>query len=211
MIWLDADTLIRERSQGRRSLDDFARAFFGINDGSMTPVTYTFEDVVKALTAVEPYDWRTFLRDRLDRTGKLSPLAGIVRGGYKLVFSDTPSDYAQAVDAQRKRTTLLYSIGLTMDEKEGSIFEVLWGSPAFDAKLTEGTQILAVDGSAYSADVIKAAIRSAKNGSAPIELIVKSQDQFKVVKIDYHGGLRFPHLERDPAVPARLDELLTAR
>ncbi len=211
LIWLDADTLIRERSQGKRSLDDFARAFFGINDGSLTPVTYTFADIVKALNAVEPYDWTAFLRDRLDRTGKLEPLAGIVRGGYKLVFTDTPSDFAKAVDSERKRTSLLYSIGFSMDEKEGSISEVLWGGPAFNAKLTEGMQILAVDGSAYSADILKASIASAKSGSSPIELIVKSQDQFKVVKIDYHGGLRFPHLERDPAVPARLDDLLTPK
>ena len=211
LIWLDADTLIRERSQGKRSLDDFARAFFGINDGSMTPVTYTFEDVVKALSAVEPYDWSSFLHDRLDRTGKLAPLAGIVRGGYKLVFTDAPSELAKAVDAQRKRTSLLYSIGLSMDEKEGTISEVLWNSPAFNAKLTEGMQILAVDGSAYTADALKTAIASAKNGVSPIELIVKIQDQFKVVKIDYHGGLRFPHLERDPAVPARLDDLLTPK
>ena len=211
LIWLDADTLIRERSQGRRSLDDFARAFFGINDGGVTPVTYTFEDVVRALNAVEPFDWRAFLRDRLDRTGKLAPLAGIVRGGYKLVFSDTPSDYERAVDTQRKRTALLYSIGFTVDEKEGSISEVLWGGPAFKAKLTEGAQILAVDGSAYSADVLEAAIQSARNGDSPIELIVKNQDHFRVVEINYHGGLRFPHLERDPAVPARLDDLLTAR
>jgi predicted metalloprotease with PDZ domain len=118
---------------------------------------------------------------------------------------------AKAVDAQRKRTSLLYSIGLSMDEKEGTISEVLWNSPAFNAKLTEGMQILAVDGSAYTADALKTAIASAKNGVSPIELIVKIQDQFKVVKIDYHGGLRFPHLERDPAVPARLDDLLTPK
>ncbi len=42
LIWLDADTLIRERSGGKRSLDDFARAFFGVHDGSFVTDTYTF-------------------------------------------------------------------------------------------------------------------------------------------------------------------------
>ena len=211
LIWIEADALIRERSQNKRSMDDFARSFFGINDGSTTTVTYTFEDVVKTLNAVEPYDWAGFLRARLDGTGTLAPLAGIAREGYKLVYTDTPSDYTKTVDSERKRTSLLYSIGLTMDEKEGSIMEVLWNSPAFKSKLTEGTQILAVDGAPYSADVLKTAIQSAKGSSTPIELIVKSQDRFRVVSVDYHGGLRFPHLERDPSVPARLDDLLTAK
>jgi predicted metalloprotease with PDZ domain len=211
LIWLDADTLIRERSQGKRSLDDFARAFFGIDDGSMTPVTYTFEDVVKALNAVEPNDWSAFLRDRLDAVDKPAPLGGITRGGYKLVFNDTQSDYSKAVDGERKRFSLLYSVGLILNEKNATIMDVLWDGPAYKAKLTEGMEILAVNGAAYSAEVLKAAIKAAKDSSAPIELIVKSQDRFRVADLDYHGGLRFPHLERDPSVPARLDDLLSPK
>jgi len=211
LIWLDVDTLIRERSQGKRSLDDFARAFFGINDGSMITVTYTFEDVVKALNAVEPYNWGPFLRERLDAVGKPAPLAGIKRGGYKLVYDETPSDYSKDVDSERKRLSLLFSIGLVIDEKDASILEVLWDSPAFKAKLTESTQLLAVNGVPYSADVLKAAIQSAKNSNSPIELIVKTQDRYRVVNLDYHGGLRYPHLVRDPSVPALLDDLLGPR
>jgi predicted metalloprotease with PDZ domain len=211
LIWLDADTLIRERSQAKRSLDDFARAFFGIDDGSMTPVTYTFEDVVKGLNAVEPYDWSSFLRERLDAVNKPAPLAGITRGGYKLVFNDTQSDYSKAVDSERKRTSLLYSVGLLISEKDATIMDVLWEGPAYKAKLTEGMEILAVNGAAYSADVLKSAIQAAKDTSAPIELIVKTQDRFRVANIDYHGGLRFPHLVRDPAVPGRLDDLLSPK
>ena len=113
LIWLDADTLIRERSQGKRSLDDFARAFFGIDDGSVTPVTYTFDDIVKTLNAVEPYDWAAFLRQRLDSTAKPAPLDGLRRGGYKLVYTDTPSDYQKAGDEQRKHVNLLFSMEST--------------------------------------------------------------------------------------------------
>lgn len=213
LIWLEADTLIRERSNGKRSLDDFAKAFFGIDNGSYTIVTYTFEDIVKALNAIEPYDWASFLRERLDSVGRPAPLEGLRRGGYRLVYTDQPNDFERASDAQRKRVSLLYSIGLALDDKDtkGMIREVLWNGPAFKAKLTEGSQILSVNGVAYDEDVLKDAIRLARTGSAPIELIVKAGDRYTVAHVDYHGGLRYPHLERETSAAARLDDILTAK
>ncbi|HEY4972287.1 MAG TPA: hypothetical protein VII41_01695 [Steroidobacteraceae bacterium] len=213
LIWLDADTLIRERSAGKRSLDDFARAFFGIDDGSFTPVTYTFNDVVKALNAVEPYDWAGFLRQRLDSIGNPAPLDGLQRGGYKLTYTDTPNDYQKTSDAQRKHVNLLYSIGIDIDDndKQGNVSQVLWDSAAFKAKITEGAQILAIDGVAYSDDVLQDAIRAAQGTHATIQLIVKTGDRYTVAALDYHDGLRYPHLERDASVPARLDSILAAR
>lgn len=211
LIWLDADTLIRERSQGKRSLDDFARTFFGIDDGSFTTVAYTFDDVVKALNTVEPYDWAAFLRARLDSIGKPAPLDGLRRGGYKLVFSDAPSELLKEHEDHSKRVNLLFSIGVELDDKDGTVLEVLWDSAAFKAKVTESSVLLAVNGAAYSADVLKDAIRGAKSTKLPIELIVKTGDRFRVMMLDYHDGLRYPHLERDPSVPARLDDILAAR
>lgn len=217
LIWLDADTLIRERSQGKRSLDDFARAFFGINDGTFTTVTYTFEDIVKALNAVAPYDWAKFLHQRVDSVAQPVPLDGLARGGYRLVYTDTPSDFLRTTDAQRKRVTLLYSIGILIDDKDtdmggsGAISEVVWDSPAFKASLTEGARILAVNGVAYSAGVLKDAISAAKGSKSPIELIVKNGDRFQVARLDYHDGLRYPHLERAGSQPARIDDIIAAR
>ena len=213
LIWLDADTLIRERSQGKRSLDDFAHAFFGVNDGSVTTLTYTFGDVVKALNGVEAYDWTAFLRERLDVIGKPPPLDGLRRGGYKLVYTDAPSEYQSASEGQSKRTDLLYSIGISLKDKDtpGTISEVVWDGPAFKANITEGMQILAINGVAYDADILKDAITAAKSPGSPIELILKRGDRYLVANIDYHGGLRYPHLERDTSAPARLDEILTPR
>jgi predicted metalloprotease with PDZ domain len=213
LIWLDVDTLIRERSSGKRSLDDFARAFFGIDDGSFTTVTYTFDDVVKALNGIEPFDWAGFLRQRLDSVGRPAPLDGLSRGGYSLQFSDTASDYQKASDEQRKHVNLLYSIGIDIDDsdRQGSIDHVVWDSPAFKAKLTEGAQILAINGIAYDADVLEDAIRAAQGTHAPIELIVKTGDRYAVAHLDYHDGLRYPHLECDASTAARLDDILAAR
>jgi len=191
LIWLDVDTLIRERSSGKRS----------------------FDDVVKALNAIEPYDWAGFLRQRLDSVGRPAPLDGLRRGGYALQFSDTASDYQKASDEQRKHVNLLYSIGIDIDDsdRQGSIAHVVWDSPAFKAKLTENAQILAINGIAYDADVLQDAIRAAQGTQAPIELIVKTGDRYMVAHLDYHDGLRYPHLERDASTPARLDDILAAR
>ena len=211
MIFLDADTLIREKSGGARSLDDFAKAFFGINDGSLVPVTYTFDDVVKTLNAVQPYDWAGFLHARLDGVGQPPIEDGVTRGGYKVVFVDTPSDFQKKADESRKRLSLTFSLGFDLDSKEGTISTVIWDSPAYKAKLTEGSQILAVNGAAYSVEILKDAVRSAKASSAPIELIVKNADRYRVVAVDYHGGLRYPRLERDETTPARLDDIFAPR
>ena len=211
LIWLEADTLIRERSNGAKSLDDFARTFFGIDNGSITPVTYNFEGIVKALNAVLPYDWGGFLHQRVDGVNQPVPLDGISRGGYVLAYSDVPNELLKTRDSERKRLSLQFSIGVEIDEKNATLVAVLWDSPAFNAKLTEGTQILAVNGVAYSGEVLMDAIREAKDGGAPIELITKNGERFRVATIDYHGGLRYPHLQRDPAGPARLDDILAAR
>jgi predicted metalloprotease with PDZ domain len=211
LIWLEADTLIRERSGGARSLDDFARAFFGINNGSTTVATYTFDDVVRTLNGVEPYDWATFLHERIDPVRKTPPLEGLARGGYQLVYDDKPNEYLKSTDVQRKRLNLFHSAGLVLDDKDGSVTDVHWGGAAFKAGLTEGAQILAVNGTAYNAELLKDAITAAKGTKDPIELIVKTGDRFWVAHLDYHLGLRYPHLQRVAAVPARLDDIIAPR
>ncbi|MEC4590414.1 MULTISPECIES: M61 family metallopeptidase [Nitrospirillum] len=209
LIWLDADSLIRERSGGKRSLDDFAKAFFGINDGSYVPATYTFDDVVKTLNQVEPYDWATFLRTRLD-THQSAPMDGLARGGYKLVYTDQPLSEASRANEAPGSLNLTYSLGLALD-KAGMLTSVQWNGPAFKTGLTVGTSVVAVNGVAYDADRMKAAVTAAKGQGPAVELIVKNGDRYRIVRIDYHDGLRYPHLERVEGTPARLDDLLTPR
>jgi predicted metalloprotease with PDZ domain len=210
LVWLDADTLIRERSGGRKSLDDFARAFFGIHDGSWVSETYTFDDVVDALNGVQPYNWADFLRTRLDSHDREAPLGGIERGGYRLVYSDTPSDYFKQVEARRKVTDLTFSLGLVVG-RESKLTDVLWEGPAYAAGLTAGTQIVAVNGLAYDSDRLKDLLKAAKTDKAAIELLVKNGDRYSTVRIDYHEGLRYPHLERDAGVTPHLDQILEPR
>ena len=210
LIWLEADQMIRAKTGGAKSLDDFASAFFGVYNGSFTEVTYTFEDVVKTLNGVMPYDWAKFLNDRLYGHGPGAPLAWIKTGGYQLVYTDKPSDVQKTAEGVRKSSDFTYSLGLSV-AGTGVIGDVLWEGPAFKQSIVAGQTIVAVNGTAYDADGLKKAVTAAKGTGPAVELLIKSGDRYKTVKIDYHGGLRYPHLEALGKTPAGLDALLAPR
>jgi predicted metalloprotease with PDZ domain len=211
LVWLDADMLIRERSQGAKSLDDFAQAFFGVQDGRVQPLTYTFDDVVSALNQVLPFDWRAFLRERLDNNKTSAPLDGLARSGWKLAWAETPSEFEKNDDAPSRGDDFAYSIGLYL-KRDGNVDGVLWDSPAFRAGLSKAAQVVAVNGVAYKGDRMSAAITANRGGAAPLDLLVKEGDNYRTVRIDYRGGLRYPRLERIADAAERLDAgLLAAR
>jgi predicted metalloprotease with PDZ domain len=206
-IWLDVDTKIRELSNETRSLDDFAKAFYGIDNGSFAPAFYTFEDVVAALGKVQPFDWAPFLRLRLDGHASGAPLDGLARAGWKLVYTDTPSDYSKSADELRKSTDFSYSLGFAV-KADGGVTAMQWDGVGFRAGLAGNSTIVAVNNRAYKGEVLKAAVKAAKGGKAPIELLVKQGANYRTIALDYHGGLRYPHLERIAASPDRLATIL---
>jgi predicted metalloprotease with PDZ domain len=208
LIWLDVDMLIRERSGGKRSLDDFAKAFFGVYDGSHVTNTYSFDDVVKVLNSIQPYDWAGFLRARLESNGPGAPLDGLARGGYQLVYNDVASDFFKSTEAGNGVTDLTFSLGFTA-VANGIVTDVLWDGPAFKAGLVQGMKIAKVNGAAFSPDALKDAVKAAVGNGPAVELAAKKGASDRTVRIDYHGGLRYPHLERLAGIPARLDEILT--
>lgn len=213
LVWLDADTLIREKTGGKKSLDDFAKVFLGAEgkfDGSYTPLTYDFDGVVEALNKVVAHDWASFLKARIYDVTPKAPLDGLARGGYRLVYKETPTAYFKANEARRKTTDLTYSLGVVLGG-DGKMTAVQWDGPAFKAGLTNAGQIIAVNGIAYDADRLKTAITEAKGGAKPIELLVKTAERYRTVQIPYSGGLRYPALERIEGTPARLDDILTPR
>ena len=209
LLWLDVDTLIRQRSGGKHSLDDFARLFFGGGDGTAEEKTYTFEDVAQALNTVEPFDWATFLRARVDEVSPKAPLDGITRGGWRLVYDETPTEYFRANEIRRQMLDLTYSLGLTLSG-DAEISAVQWQSPAFKAGLTVGAKVLAVNGFAYEPDRMRRAVTEAKTGQ-PVSLIVRKGDHFATIAIDYRGGLRYPRLERIPNTPDLLTPIYSPR
>ncbi len=209
LLWLDVDTRLREATQGRRSLDDFSQAFYAApaNEGWVS--TYEIGDVARALNAVAPYDWERFLRERT--SGIRQPLLeGVERAGFRLVFNDKPNKAISDGEKSAHRTDLSYSLGIVIN-RDGLLTEVVWDSPAFKVGLTTNTTLVAVNGRTYSADLLKRTIAEAASGGAAVELIVKRQDQYRTVTLDYRGGLRYPHFEPIAGRPDGIATLLAPR
>jgi predicted metalloprotease with PDZ domain len=211
LLWLDADTLIRKTTNNRKSLNDFEHIFLG-KGGNTGPliVPYTFDELVDDLNQVMPYDWATFLHDRVDRINPHADFAGIERGGYKVVFQDKPSAGAKTMSANAGRfgggVNAWYSIGVRVSA-EGIIDDVLWNGPADKARLHPGQKIIGVNGQVFSADLLRAAIKAAKGTTEPIHLMVQSDTFLSTAEIDYHGGERYPALEQVAGTPDYLDDI----
>ena len=214
-IWLDADTLIRKTTNNQKSLDDFARIFLG-QGGNTGPliVTYSFDEVVRDLNRVMPYDWATFLHDRIDKINPHVDLAGVERGGYKLVYADKPNpteaalsgkDVAYFTSTDDRGVNAWHSVGLIVSG-DANIVDVRWNGPADKAKIVPGAKVIAVNGQAYSGDLLRSAIRDAKGKSEPIHLIVQLDNFVSTADIDYHDGERYPVLERVEATADYLDD-----
>jgi predicted metalloprotease with PDZ domain len=208
LLWLDADTTIRQLTHGQKSLNDFCVKFLSL--GGNTPpkvIPYDFEEIVADLNAVAPYDWRAFLNQRLHSHAAHAPLGGIEHGGYRLTYGDQPSEFEQAYFYKMKQTDAWFSAGLLVSAS-GIIDDVRMDSAAFQAGLGPGTRLIAVNAHGYNADVLKQAIRGAKGATSPIELIVSTDNEFRTVSLNYHDGEKYPQLERVQGTSDLLDEIL---
>jgi len=210
LLWLEADTLIRQKSGGTRSLDDFCQRFHGGQSGPPAVLPYTFDDLVTALSAVVPHDWRGFWSTRLTSTGPRAPLGGVTGSGYKLVYDETPNDLLRSIEQVRKGLDLTFSLGLQLRE-DGGIIDVVPGLPAAAAGIGPGMKLLGVNGRRYKPELLRDALKAAKASPAPIELLVENGDFFKTYPVDYHGGERYPHLERDTQRPDLLAAIVKPR
>jgi predicted metalloprotease with PDZ domain len=213
MMWLAVDAKIRSLTHDRQSLDTFAKDFFGVDNGSFVTKTYTFDDVVKALGGVVPYDWAGFLHGYVD---SLEPplLSGLQAAGWKLVYTDKESPYEKAYEAgdqsSRHMFNFTYSIGLTLT-RDGGINDVRWDGPAFKAGIGSGGKLVAVNGQAYKPEVLKEAIAAARDSREPIKLLIEYLGQYRTVAVVYHGGLQYPHLVRVKGTPDYLSQIIKAR
>jgi predicted metalloprotease with PDZ domain len=207
LLWLDVDSLFRKLTSDQKSMNDFCKAFHGGASGEPALKTYTFEDVVATLNSIVPYDWAAFLRTRLDATSPNTPIEAIENSGWKLVYSELPNEIEANRDTVRREVELQYSIGLIVGE-EGTVVDVMHGGPAYVAGLGPGMKIAAVNGKQFDGENLKEAIDAAKSSSAPVQLLTANGAQFQTFTVDYHGGLRYPHLERDLTRPDYLSEIL---
>ncbi|WP_423679521.1 M61 family metallopeptidase [Undibacterium sp. WLHG33] len=207
LLWLEVDAQLRALSQEKRSLNDFASKFFGVNDGSIRPLAYQLSDVINTLNEIQPFDWGHFLQERVEGLQSKTPTASLELAGWKLVYTEKPSEYAKATeDAQDG--DFLYSLGFSLD-KTGKITRMLLNSPAGKANILSGSLIIAVNGKSYKADALKSAITNAKSQNQAIELIVRHGDYYRTVRFDYFEGLKYPALIRDNSHPDRITKILS--
>ena len=206
LIWLEADTIIRKQTQGRKSIDDFCRAFHGGSSGPPQVKPYTFENLTEVLNAIAPYDWTGFFETRLNATGTdRAPLGGVETGGYRLSYADKASDGEKTREQISRNVSVAYSIGLRLNE-DGSIIDALPEMAASKAGISPGMKIVAVNGREYSADALRAAIQNTKNGGA-LELLVLNGKALSTFTLNYRDGEKYPRLERN-GQPPLLDEIL---
>jgi predicted metalloprotease with PDZ domain len=206
LIWLEVDTTIRKLSDDKKSLNDFCGRFLGPR-GNTPPevVPYNFEQLVALLNETQAYDWAKFFRDRLTSKSPRAPLGGIENGGYRIEYTDQPNTYMRGEESKDRGVNAWYSLGFRVGDN--TIDDVLIGSPAYNAGVGPDMKLISVNGRRATDELLKQAIRTA-NKNQPIELILENTGFFKVVKIDYHGGERYPHLVRQEGTPARLDDIL---
>lgn len=202
LLWLEVATIIHQQTNGAKSIDDFCHLFHGGPNVGPQLKTYTFGQLVEALNQVAPYDWARFFHERLDSTSPKPPTGGIENGGWNFVFNDqpikTPSRHAVADDE--------YTIGLQV-ASDGSVFDSIVNGPAFKAGISPGMKVVGINGRLYTHDLLEDAIKASKENSQPISLLVVNDDYYLTCNIDYHGGVRYPHLVRNESKPDYLDEL----
>ena len=208
LMWLRADVLIREKTQGRLSLDDFLRSFFGQRDTEPIVVPYTREDVETALSAILPNDWHAFIETHVYQVNNKPPTDGLEAAGWRIVYNPTPNTEPFDSDVFPIDYHGGYSIGI-YTKKDGTIVDVMPGSPAYDAGLGPHMTLLAVDGHAYSADALNESIAHPQNGK--ISVVVRNFDSVESREIKYAGGVRYPHLEQIPGSHDYLSEILEPR
>ena len=207
LIWLEADTVIRQQTNGQKSLNDFCRIFHGGGNTPPKVVPYDFDEVVRVLNQVTPYDWKKFLRDRLDTYGPGAPLGGITNGGWKLIYDENPSEFTKAMEHVRKAVDARFSIGLALDDK-GGIQDVIYDSPAWKAGIAPGTTLVAVNGRKFDPDLLRDALKAGKGNGPSLELLVLNGDYYKTFILNYHDGEKYAHLVRDESKPDVLSEII---
>ena len=207
LVWLEADVIIRQRTQGRRSLDDFCKLFHGGQNTPPKVVTYTFDDVVAALGQIANYDWKNFFTTRLNSLSPRAPVGGVEGGGWRLIYNDVRPELLKSREEVNKYVDASFSLGLLIKE-DGSVSDAIFSMPAASAGIAPGMKVIAVNGRRFSPTVLRDALKAGKNSSAPLELLVENGEFFKTYPIDYHGGEKYPHLERDSGRPDLLGDII---
>ena len=215
LLWLEADALIRRRSAGKRSLDDFCRAFYGPPGGAPAVRPYGFADLVAALNGVQPYDWQAFFTERLTRHRDAAPTEGLELAGWQVVLDDGPQTMNHAHEVDERDQDLRFSLGFYVADEGAIVADVVPGSPGDRAGLAPGDKVIAVNGRKWSREVSRDALEASRategHEAVPVDLLLERDDRYRTVRLDYAGGVRQPRLARLGGTPDLLADIAKPR
>ena len=195
LLWLGVDAEIRRLMGGKKTLKDFASAFFAVGPTPRVVETYEFPDLIAGLNTIAPFSWPDYFLVRMNAHDGAHLLDGLKDSGYRLVFSATESALFARQEQQDGVLDLSYSIGARI-RQNGVIQSVSWDSLAFEAGVVPGMTITAINGETFSFEALRRRIQITEASPAPIRLTVMSDaGEVAEVSFDYRAGLRFPHLE----------------
>jgi predicted metalloprotease with PDZ domain len=210
LVWLEVDTLLRQLSHGTKSIDDFCREFYGGGDTGPSVNPYMLDDVVASLNRIQPYAWADFFRQRVDTVQTGAPVQGIENAGWTLTYDDIRPEYWNTTEDQDRTTDMLPSLGMTV-KSDGLVADVVIGGPVQRAGITPGVTITSVNGRQFTATVLREEVQGAAKTTNPIEFMVRNGEYTSPRKVDYHGGERYPHLERRHGKADMLTEIVQPR
>jgi predicted metalloprotease with PDZ domain len=211
--WLWADVLIRQQTRNQKSLNDFCKLFYAgpTPQPSQSPMVkpYTFDELVNALNQIAPYDWRGFWHERLTTKVAHAPLGGIEGSGWRVVYTDTPSEMSRLQEQNRKAINAEYSVGLLLRD-DGTIVDTVHGGLAANAGIGPGMKVIAVGSRKFTPEVWHDALKATKTASGPLQLLIENTEYFTTYSLNYHGGEMYPHLERENNQPDLLADIIKA-
>jgi predicted metalloprotease with PDZ domain len=171
---------------------------------------YTFEELMNALNQIAPYDWRGFWHERLTTHAVHAPLGGIEGSGWRVVYTDTPSEMSKLEEQERKAIDAEYSVGLLLRAEDGTVIDTVHGGLAATAGIGPGMKLIAVNGRKFTPEVWHDALKATKAANGPLQLLIENTDYFTTYSLNYHGGEMYPHLEREASQPDLLSDIIRA-
>ena len=206
LMWLDADTIIRQVTHGKKSIDDYVKVFAG---GISSPrvVPYTRANIEHYLSEVAPYDWHGFFQKYVYSISPKPPTDEIERAGYRLVFTDKENKYESNFETLGKFVDSWFDVGLNIGD-DGKIGEVRENSAAWNAGFGPGMQVVAVNDREFTPDFWKSTIKATSASFAPIRVLVDHAGYYETITLNYHGGAKHPHLVRIPGTTDMLADIM---
>lgn len=210
LLWYECDTIIREKTDNAKSLDDFCRRFFAKVKDRDTVAGHDYQDVVRDLKATADYDWDTFLQRRVTMPQETLPLELVERLGYRLRYTDKAPTLPPPPPGSGPEpdSTGTDSLGITI--VSGQITVVVPGMPADKSGLAPGMKVIGINGKRFTSNRLRDAIADSitrKN----VEFLLEEGDEFRTITVPYADGLRYLELIRIDGKPDVLGEIVKGR